>query len=186
MPNGFRSIPSTEQRLESVERKFDQIVNRLDMILDAMTKPTVTNAEAEPKLWPAHTPMDESEAKSTIGLFRAYDANTMEPVDFKLEEPKRLSGKPAKEQIERWIEDHFRSVTIFSLTAKAGYVTAKIEAKAGKADDTHRYTHRLRLKDDATGEAFNPTLFGITEAREVVAYLESLGVKVNTNALNRA
>lgn len=40
MPNGFRSIPSTEQRLEGVERKIDQIIAKVDMVLDFMTKPT--------------------------------------------------------------------------------------------------------------------------------------------------
>lgn len=40
MPSGFRSIPSTEQRLEALEGKIDEIAAKLDIVLDYMTKTT--------------------------------------------------------------------------------------------------------------------------------------------------
>ena len=140
---------------------------------------------------PLTKPEENSEAKSTIDLFRAYDANTMQPVEFKPEEPRRMSGDPAKEQVAGWIIEQYRTMAMFALAAKNGLVKAKVSLKRKNAPDTHRYTHQLeiiakdRKRKDGRPLAFRPSLFGITEAREVVAYLESLGVKVNTNALNR-
>lgn len=153
--------------VSDVTNALQAINNKLDMILDALTKPA-----------------EKSEAKSTIDLFRAYDADTMQPVEFKPEEPKRMSGKPAKEQIEEWIRRNFKTLVYFKRAAQFGLVAAKVEKKSAKANATHRYTHRINFTGTFP-ESFNPTVFGQRELDEVVAYLESLGVKVNTNALNR-
>ena len=150
-----------------VTNALQAINNKLDMILDALTKPA-----------------EKSEGKSTIDLFRAYDANTMQPVEFKPEEPRRMSGKPAKEQIEDWIRRNFKTLVYFKRAAQFGLVAAKVEKKSAKANATHRYTHRINFTGTFP-ESFNPTVFGQRELDEVVAYLESLGVTVNTNALNR-
>lgn len=98
--------------------------------------------------------------------------------------PKRMSGLPAKQQIEQWIARNFQTIIYFRRAAQFGLVTAKIEAKSVKADSTHKYTHRVKIKSTVMPGSFNPTIFGIDEAREVVAYLESLGVNVNTSALD--
>ena len=181
--------------LADVTNALQAINNKLDMILDALTKPA-----------------EKSEAKSTIDLFRAYDADTMQPVEFKPEEPrltkpaaldvddefcsmkmpkgteeepKRKSGKPARQQIDEWIVRQFETLPYFRRAAQLKVVKAKIEAKSSKANSTHRYTHRVVITNALSPAFFAPTVFSKAELDEVVAYLESLGVKVNTNALNR-
>lgn len=199
MPNGFRSIPSTEQRLEGVERKIDQIVAKLDMILDSMTKPAekielpqttirVKRENISPDVkafldhW-ANNPLSLGPSRpAALDVDDEYCSMKM-PKGTE-EEPKRMSGKPAKQQIEQWIDRNFKNMVFFKRLAEFGAITAKIEAKSKKADSTHKYTHRVKIKSTVMPGSFNPTIFGIDEAREVVAYLESLGVNVNTSALD--
>jgi hypothetical protein len=157
-----------------VTNALQAINNKLDMILDALTKPAVTNAEAEPKLWPAYTPM------SSLPI----DADTMQPVESKPEEPKRMSGKPAKEQIEDWIRRNFKTLVYFKKAAQFGLVSAKVHRRPVKANPTHRYTHILKFTGSFT-ESCNPAIFGQRELDEVVAYLESLGINVKNKAPNR-
>lgn len=185
-PSGFRSIPSTEQRLESVERKIEQVVAKLDMILDSMTKPTqYIGAPA-----PVEGEFTYSVPKSNIApgimdvLNKAKEPLFKQPAQSVEEEPRRMSGLPAKQQIEQWIARNFQTIIYFRRAAQFGLVTAKIEAKSVKADSTHKYTHRVKIKSTVMPGSFNPTIFGIDEAHEVVAYLESLGVNVNTSALD--
>lgn len=186
-PSGFRSIPSTEQRLENVERKIDQVVAKLDMILDSMTKPTqYIGAPA-----PVEGEFTFSVPKSNIApgimdvLNKAKEPLFKQPAQSVEQEPKRLIGPPAKTQITKYIEQQPGGMAVFKKLAAAGFVSARIRTKPAACPPSHRYTHTVIIRNSASGlPKFEPTLFGITEAREVVAYLESLGVNVNTSALD--
>lgn len=199
MPNGFRSIPSTEQRLEGVEHKIDHVVAKLDMILDFMTKPTqkvelpeATITVKRENMSPDVQSFLEHWANKplTFGPSRpaALDVDdeycSMKMPKGTEEEPKRMSGKPAKQQIDDWIRRNFKTMVYFKRYAQFGLVAAKVEKRPAKANATHRYTHRIKFSGSFPG-SFIPTVFGQRELDEVVAYLESLGVNVNTNALNR-
>lgn len=182
MPNGFRSIPSTEQRLEGVERKIDQVVAKLDMILDSMTKPTQEEkAKAFIDRWADNAPSFNPARPAALDVDDEYCSMKMPKSTH---EPKRLSGKPAKVQIEDWIRRNFKTLVYFKKAAQFGLVVANVEKRSAKANSTHRYTHRIKFSGSFP-ESFNPTVFGQRELDEVIAYLESLGVNVNTNALNR-
>lgn len=180
MSSGFRSIPSTEQRLEGVERKLDQVVAKLDMILDSMTKPTQVVGPPTPITGEFTFAVPKSKIAPEV-----MDAinKAAEPM-LKTEEPRRMSGKPAKVQIEEWIRRNFKTLIYFKKAAEFGLVIAKVEKKSAKANATHRYTHRIKFSGSFP-ESFNPTVFGQRELDEVIVYLESLGVHVKTSSLER-
>lgn len=159
--------------VSDVSNALQAINNKLDMILDALTKPAVTNAEAGPKLWPAYTPM------SSLPI----DADTMQPVESKLEEPRRMSGAPAKEQIDEWILDEYKTFQRFATQVGAGRVKARIYPTPPTSKQ--RKTHTIELKATDTNSEFRPGVYGKTELDEVVAYLESLGINVKNKAPNR-
>ena len=152
--------------VSDVANALQAINNKLDMILDALTKPA-----------------EKSEAKSTIDLFRAYDADTMQPVEFKPEEPKRMSGDPAKEQIDEWILEEYKTFQRFATQVGAGRVKARIYPTPPTSKQ--RKTHTIELKATDTNSEFRPGIYGKTELDEVVAYLESLGINVKNKAPNR-
>ena len=104
-------------------------------------------------------------------------------VETKSEEAKRTRGLPTITQINKWAETHDGGLRMLKQRAKAGFVIATITGKSRAANDSHKYTHRLNLKDRLVNREYKASIFGITEAREVVAYLESLGVEVKTNNL---
>jgi hypothetical protein len=141
-------------RLARLETMMCEINSKLELILDTMTKPQ----------------QPEAEAKAVV-------------VQAKVEEPRRTTGISAIAQINKWAEGHDGGMRMLKQRAKAGFVTATIIEKSAHADSSHKYTHRLNLNDKLVSRYYHPTIFGITEAREVVAYLESLGVKVKTNNL---
>ena len=143
-------------RLARLETMMCEINSKLELILDTMTKPAQQSA-----------PAVSVETKA-------------EPVSV---EAKRTTGLPTIAQIDKWAETHDGGMRMLKLRAKAGFVIATITEKSRAADNSHKYTHRLTLRDRLVNREYNPTIFGITEAREVVAYLESLGVKVKTNNL---
>lgn len=197
-PSGFRSIPSTEQRLESIEKTLDMIMSalqtlqKMQLVRDeaerfAKVRDNERTKPAEREELPQAT---FSVPKSNIApgimdaLNKAKEPLFKQPAQSVEEEPRRMSGLPAKQQIEQWIARNFQTIIYFRRAAQFGLVTAKIEAKSIKADSTHKYTHRVKIKSTVMPGSFNPTIFGIDEAREVVAYLESLGVNVNTSALD--
>lgn len=187
-PSGFRSIPSTEQRLESVERKIDQVVAKLDMILDSMTKPTQyigspTPVEGEftfsvPKANIAPGIMD--------GLNKAKEPLFKQPAQSVEEEPRRTKGKTAIEQIEKRIKEDWGGLKNFRVKASHGLIVASVSVN--KPRDGNYYTHILRITDticnDPTKRKFQPALFGMSEVEQTVEYLKSLGVNVNTSALD--
>jgi hypothetical protein len=166
-----RSVPSTtsqdraEQntaRLARVETMMCEINSKLELILDTMTKPAKESA-------PAVTVETKAEP---------------EP---KSNEPKRMVGPSAQMQIVRYIEQQPGGTAVFKKLASAGFVSARIRTKPPGCPPSHRYTHTVIIRNSASGlPKFEPTIFGIDEAREVAAYLESLGVKVNSKALDRA
>lgn len=164
--------------VSDVSNALQAINNKLDMILDALTKP----AEKA-----------DSEDVSTIELFRVYPEEPARPVAYDVtcnvvqQESKRTKGKPAIQQIETRIEKYWGGMKSVRVKASHGLITAVLHANNPRAGNY--YTHTVSITDTVAENKkkrkFQPTLFGITEAREVVAYLESLGVKVNTNTLNR-
>lgn len=159
--------------LADVTNALQAINNKLDMILDALTKPAPV---VEPQAQLGYTPFDPA-------FFEAMTKKT-EALVAESEEPKRMSGKPAKEQIEEWIRRNFKTLVYFKRAAQFGLVAAKVEKKSAKANATHRYTHRINFTGTFP-ESFNPTVFGQRELDEVVAYLESLGINVKNKTPNR-
>jgi len=148
-------------RLARVETMMCEINSKLELILDTMTKPAKESPPA------VSVEMKSEEPKSN--------------------EPKRMLGPSAQMQIVRYIEQQPGGTAVFKKLASAGFVTARIRTKPPGCPPSHRYTHTVIIRNSASGlPKFEPTIFGTTEAREVVAYLESLGVKVNSKALNRA
>jgi hypothetical protein len=150
-----------EMLLTRVETMMSEINSKLELILDTMTKPAQQSGPAV-----------------------SVETKSEEPQS---NEPKRMLGPSAQMQIVRYIEQQPGGTAVFKKLASAGFVSARIRTKPPGCPPSHRYTHTVIIRNSASGlPKFEPTIFGIDEAREVAAYLESLGVKVNSKALNRA
>lgn len=201
-PSGFRSIPSTEQRLESIEKTLDMIASALRTLqkmqlvrdeAERFAKVRDNERAKDAKREEQSTNRDRIEEYTRRLREMRVDAEWVggkasEPAER--EKPRRRVGLPAKTQVESWIMKEFTSTMIFTLAAKAGIVRANVTPRRKNAPANHYYTHQLeiraldRKRGDGRVATFRPSLFGIDEAREVVAYLESLGVNVNKSALD--
>jgi hypothetical protein len=152
-------------RLARLETMMCEINSKLELILDTMTKPAQQSAPAG------------SVAQAVTVEAKAQPENV---------EAKRMFGPSAQTQIARWIEQQPGGLAVFKKLVSAGFVSARIRTKPPGCPPSHRYTHTVIIRNSASGlPKFEPTIFGPTEAREVVAYLESLGVNVNSKALER-
>jgi hypothetical protein len=147
-------------RLARVETMMCEINSKLELILDTMTKPAQQSA-----------PAASVETKA-------------EPVSVEAKtQPGRKVGISTQAIIMKWIEECDGGMKMFAKRAKAGFVIANLVDCTPSEKKNRPATHRLHINDRLLTRKFRPAIFGIDEAREVVAYLESLGVKVKTNGL---
>lgn len=201
----FSSAQAPNPRpVSDVSNALQAINNKLDMILDALTKPaekvelpqaTITvkpeNMSPDTKAfldhWANNPPRIGPSRPAALDVDDEYCSMKM-PKGTE-EEPKRTNGKTAIQQINNRIEEYWGGMQSVRLKTANGLVTATLNNV--KPRECNYYTHVVKVTDKVAKtekkdkHTIQPTIFGITEAREVVAYLESLGVKVNTNALNR-
>lgn len=198
--NGFRSMLSTDDRILRLEFKIDQMTSKLDMILDSLTKPAekVELPQATIKVKPENIAPDLREIVThwsknfpSYGLSRpaALDVNLNpedeEPSDSG-KEPKRTKGRTAIEQLEKRIKEDWGGLKNFRVKAGHGLINASVSVN--KPRKGNYYTHILRIADticnDPAKRKFQPALFGISEVQQTVEYLRTLGVNVNTSALD--
>jgi hypothetical protein len=147
-------------RLARVETMMCEINSKLELILDTMTKPAQQSAPAV---------IVETKAQPVSVETKA--------------QPGRKVGISTQAIIIKWIEECDGGMKMFAKRAKAGFVVANLVECTPSEKKNRPATHRLHIHDRLLTRKFRPAIFGITEAREVVAYLEYLGVKVKTNGL---
>jgi len=151
-------------RLARVETMMCEINSKLELILDTMTKPAA-KSQSEPEA-----------------------ADNTEAIQLQLDNVVVLSHNKTRvrpqyhmrDKMKKWIESHEGGMALFRKRAEAKHVMATLYCDP---DTVRGYTHRMRLSDSLVGRQYCPRFCNLTEAREVVAYLESLGVKVKTNNL---
>jgi hypothetical protein len=168
-----RNVPSTtsqdrfEQntaRLARVETMMCEINSKLELILDTMTKPAA-KAQAEAKA------ADNAEAiqlQLDNVVVASNDTHRVRPQHH------------MRDKMKKWIESHEGGMNLFRKRADAKHVTATLYCDP---DTVRGYTHRMKLSDSLVGRQYCPRFCNLDEAREVAAYLQSLGVKVKTNGL---
>jgi hypothetical protein len=104
-------------------------------------------------------------------------------VETKAEADVTVNNKSTIERIKRWVDEQPGQLPLFKRRASAGFVSARLSGRTQSATASQRHTHQIEIRDQLTRAKYNPSIFSVHEAREVVAYLESLGVKVKTNKL---
>jgi hypothetical protein len=198
----FSSAQAPNPRpVSDVSNALQAINSKLDMILDALTKPAekvelpqatiAVNDElamvspgtkAFLDHWANNPPRIGPSRPAALDVDDEYCSMKM-PKGTEEEVKGRLSGDPAKEQIDEWILEEYKTFQRFATQVGAGRVKARIYPTPPTSKQ--RKTHTIELKATDTNSEFRPGIYGKTELDEVVAYLESLGINVKNKAPNR-
>jgi hypothetical protein len=151
-------------RLARVETMMVEINSKLELILDTMTKPA---AKAQPEAKAADN-TDATQLQLDNVVVATNDTHRVRPLHH------------MRDKMKKWIESHEGGMALFRKRAEAKHVMATLYCDP---DAVRGYTHRMKLSDTLVGRQYCPRFCNLDEAREVVAYLQSLGVKVKTNNL---
>jgi hypothetical protein len=151
-------------RLARVETMICEINSKLELILDTMTKPA---AKAQPEAKAADN-AGATQLQLDNVVVASNDTHRVRPQHH------------MRDKMKKWIESHEGGMNLFRKRAEAKHVMATLYCDP---DTVRGYTHRMKLSDSLVGRQYCPRFCNLDEAREVAAYLESLGVKVKTNNL---
>ena len=171
-----------------VSNALQAINYKLDMILDALTKPEEIIGPPEPLVaefigqMTSNPPSFGPSRPAALDVDDEYCSMKL-PKGTEEEVKGRLSGDPAKEQIDEWILEEYKTFQRFATQVGAGRVKARIYPTPPTSKQ--RKTHTIELKATDTNSEFRPGIYGKTELDEVVAYLESLGINVKNKTPNR-